>query len=108
MMSGSLFYNYKNYSSAVLLAIVDANYKYIYIDVYAFGNDSDSTIFERTDFYRKLKNAEVNSPNDQPLPGTVGPNMCYIFIGDEAFSISPNVMRSYCQINGEFFIKLPI
>lgn len=47
-MSGSLFYNYKNYFSVILLAIADADYKLIYIDVGAFGKDSDSTTFRKT------------------------------------------------------------
>lgn len=94
-MSGSLFYNYKNYFSVVLLAIVDANYKFIYIDVGAFGKESDSTIFERTPFYRKLENNELNIPRNQPLPGTSGPNMPYTFIGDEAFSLSEDIMRPF-------------
>ena len=94
-MSGSLFHNYKNYFSVVLLAIADANYKFIYIDVGAFGKNSDSSIFERTDFYKKLENNELNIPKGQPLPGTVGPNMPYTFIVDEAFSLSRNVMRPY-------------
>ena len=54
-LTGSLFHNYKNYFSVVLLAIADANYKFIYIDDGAFGKDSDSSIFERTIFIRSLK-----------------------------------------------------
>ena len=94
-MSGSLFHNYKNYFSVVLLAIAGAIYKFIYIDDGAFGKDSDSSIFERTDFYKKLENNELDIPKGQPLPGTVGPNMPYTFIGDEAFSLSRKVMRPY-------------
>lgn len=94
-MSGSLFYNYKNFFSIVLLAIVDVNYKFIYIDVGAFGKESDSTIFERIPFYKKLKNNELNIPKSQPLPGTVGPNMPFTFIGDEVFSLSPDIMRPF-------------
>lgn len=56
--SGSLFYNYKNYFSVVLLAIADADYEFICIDVGSFGKDADSTIFERTDFFRKLESDE--------------------------------------------------
>lgn len=52
-MSGSLFYNYKNFFSIVLLAVVDANYKFIYVDVGAFGKELDSTFFEKTPFYKK-------------------------------------------------------
>nr|CAH7767049.1 unnamed protein product [Callosobruchus chinensis] len=42
--SGSLFYNYKNYFSVVLLAVCDSNYKFLYIDVGSFGKESDSTV----------------------------------------------------------------
>lgn len=93
-MSGSLFYNYKNYFSIVLLGIVDVNYKFIYIDVGAFGKESDSTIFEKTNFYKALENNTLNIPKVRPLPGT-NINMPYTFIGDEAFSLSSNIMRPY-------------
>jgi len=88
-MSGSLFYNYKNFFSIVLLAIVDANYKFIYIDVGAFGKESDSTIFENSPFNKKLQNNELN------IPGTDNPKMPFTFIGDEAFALSPKIMRLY-------------
>jgi len=94
-MSGSLFYNYKNFFFIVLLAIVDANYKFVYIDVGAFGKESDSTLFEKTPFYKKLVNNQLNIPKCQPLPGTTSPNMAYTFIGDEAFSLSQNMMRPF-------------
>lgn len=77
----------------MLLAIVDANYKLIYIDVGAFEKELESTIFESSPFYKKLENNELNIPRSQPLPGTDNPKMLFIFIGDEAFSFSPKIMR---------------
>lgn len=94
-LSGSLFHNYKNYFSVVLLAVADADYKFIYIDVGAFGKDSDSTIFQKSDFYKKLANDELKIPKSQPLPGTDGPRMPYTFVADEAFALSEHVMRPY-------------
>ena len=31
--SGSQYYNYKGYYSIIMLAVVDANYKFMYVDV---------------------------------------------------------------------------
>ncbi|XP_045477279.1 protein ANTAGONIST OF LIKE HETEROCHROMATIN PROTEIN 1-like [Harmonia axyridis] len=93
-MSGSLFYNYKHFFSIVLLAIADSNYNFIYIDVGDFGKESDSTIFQRSSFNRKLEENTLNIPRPQPLPGTAT-RMPYTFIGDEAFSLSPNSMRPF-------------
>lgn len=86
----------------MLLAISDADYKFVYIDVGSFGKDADSTIFERTEFFKKLENNELNIPTSQPLPGTENLILPYIFVGDEAFSISQHIMRPY---SGKIFVE---
>jgi len=43
--SGSEFYNYKKDYSVILLATVDANYKFIYIDVGTNGRVNDALVF---------------------------------------------------------------
>lgn len=75
----------------MLLAIIDADNKFIYIDVGAFGKESDSRIFENSPFNMKLQNNELNIPGSQPLPGTDNPKMSFTYIGDEAFSLSPKI-----------------
>lgn len=37
-LSGSLCYNYKGYFSTVLLAVVDANCKFMFVDIGSYGN----------------------------------------------------------------------
>lgn len=58
--SGSLFFNYKNTFSLVLMAIADANCKFIWIDVGAFGRQSDSGIFTNCALGKALKLSPVS------------------------------------------------
>ncbi|XP_061188780.1 uncharacterized protein LOC133196952 [Saccostrea echinata] len=43
--SGSLYHNYKNIFSVVLLALADADYKFLWIDCGGLGSMSDAQIF---------------------------------------------------------------
>jgi hypothetical protein len=42
---GSLYYNYKGFHSIILMALVDAEYKFIWIDVGTAGSHSDAQVF---------------------------------------------------------------
>ena len=52
--SGSEFYNYKGYYSIVLMAIVDADYKFIFADVGCQGRISDGGVLRNTTFWKAL------------------------------------------------------
>ncbi|XP_046960707.1 protein ANTAGONIST OF LIKE HETEROCHROMATIN PROTEIN 1-like [Vanessa cardui] len=94
--SGSQYFNYKHFHSVVLLAVVDANKKFIIIDIGSMGRFSDGGIFSDSAFGRRLQNNELNLPSDQPLlqGGTAIP---YVFIGDQAFPLQKHFMRPYPQ-----------
>jgi hypothetical protein len=51
--SGSLFFNYKNFLSTVLMALVDADYCIINIDVGACGASGGRNIFKNSTFCKK-------------------------------------------------------
>lgn len=46
--SGTMNFNYKGYFTIVLLAVVDSNYRFVYVDIGSNGKDCDSGIFHRT------------------------------------------------------------
>ncbi|XP_034834262.2 uncharacterized protein [Maniola hyperantus] len=94
--SGSMFYCYKSKFSIVLLAVVDANYKFIYVDIGSFGKDSDSTIFEKTPFLQLLRTGQLNVPNAQPLQQGTDP-LPYVLIGDGAFKLETFLMRPFVR-----------
>ena len=59
---GSCFYNYKGYFSIVLMALVDADYKFIAVDIGQAGRNGDAGIFNHWDLYRGLEEALLNIP----------------------------------------------
>ena len=65
--SESDFYNFHEFYSIVLMAVADAHYKFIYIDVGAKGKENDSTIFSRSSFGTALRNATLPVPDPSSL-----------------------------------------
>lgn len=96
--TGSLHYNYKDFFSIVLLAIVDANYKFVTIDVGAYGREGDSGIFNRSSFGKQINDKQFDFPPPTVLPGT-NITVPHVIVGDEAFTLQENLMRSYPRKN---------
>ena len=65
--SGSLFYNYKSTYSIVLLALVDANLKFIMVDIGAYGMNNDAGIFRASKFGKAIAYDKLNLPADSCL-----------------------------------------
>ena len=60
--SGSLYFNYKNHFSVILMALVDDSYKFIYMDVGNYGSNSDSGIFKTSHFGQCFMQGLLNLP----------------------------------------------
>lgn len=96
--SGSLFYNYKKTHSIVLMGIGNAEYELSYIDVGVNGRHSDGGIYKNCSFYKALENNQLNIPPPKALPGREVP-VPYTLVGDDAFALSPNLLKPYGQRN---------
>ncbi|RZF43630.1 hypothetical protein LSTR_LSTR009227 [Laodelphax striatellus] len=92
--SGSLYYNYKKTFSIVLLALVDANYKFVIIDVGGYGKSSDGGLLTKLILGKRLDEGTLNIPAPRQLPNSVDAYP-YVIIGDEAFPLKTNLLRPY-------------
>lgn len=70
------------------MALVDADYCFISIDVGAYGASSDSNIFKKSNLYMQLEANQLNIPEPRPLPqDDNGDHMPFVIVGDEAFAL---------------------
>ncbi|KAL7297099.1 hypothetical protein TKK_0009522 [Trichogramma kaykai] len=96
--SGSLFYNYKRFFSIVQQSVVDANYKYLMVDVALYGSQSDGAIFNTSKFKEKLDTGKITLPDERELPESdiVAP---FFFVGDGAYPLRKDLMKPFRGIH---------
>lgn len=101
-MDRSLYFNYKKIFSIVLLALVDAHYNFIAVDIGSYGKDSDGGIFSKSNLGKAFENKTINVPDGISLPST-NEKMPYVIVADEAFPLKPYLLRPYPgnQISGD-------
>lgn len=71
------------------MAVADADYRFTYVDVGAYGRENDASIFAQSSFAKRLEQGSLKLPSadDGELP--------YVFVGDEAFQLRQTIMRPY-------------
>ena len=92
--SGSMYYNYKQYFSIVVFALIDADYRFIYVDVGCNGRISDGGVFANSYIFKALEEKSLNIPNGKLLPGRENP-LPYVIVGDEAFPLKTYLLKPY-------------
>jgi hypothetical protein len=72
--------------------VADADCCLTPIDVGALGRENDSSVFSNSSFGKAFISGDLNVPAMRNISGTSIRNPLY-FVGDEAFSLKPNLMR---------------
>lgn len=100
----STFYNDKKTFSIVLLALVDADFCFTFVDVGAQGRMNDAGVFASTSLYRKMMRDELFLPQSEPLPGR---QKCvpYVMVGDDAFPLSTTILKPFPGIHDKGSIE---
>ncbi|GIY40109.1 protein ALP1-like [Caerostris darwini] len=92
--TGSQYHNYKGGFSIILLASVDADYKFVLVDIGSEGHNSDGGVFRHSVISQAIECNQLNIPNSAALPSTKTV-MPFVFVGDEAFPLKNYLMRPF-------------
>ncbi|KAJ0070133.1 hypothetical protein NL108_002460, partial [Boleophthalmus pectinirostris] len=95
-ISGSQYFSYKKAHTLVLLALVDAEYRFRVIQVGDYGRDSDGGIYARSALGRGMAQNTLQVPPNGPLPNAAHlGNLPFVMVGDAAFPLKPYLLRRY-------------
>ena len=92
--SGSYYFNYKGTFSVVLLALVDANYKFIYVDVGCNGRISDGGVYRNSSLSKAIENCLLGIPPDRIIAEGMDA-LPHVILIDDAFPLTINLMKPY-------------
>ena len=94
--SGSQFYNYKGSFSMNLMAIANSEYRFMLIDIGAYGSQADGGVWKMSTMGTLFQEHKLNIPLGRRLPdfGDEGP-VPYYLAADEAFPLQPDIMRPF-------------
>uniref|UniRef100_A0A1X7TCR5 DDE Tnp4 domain-containing protein n=2 Tax=Amphimedon queenslandica TaxID=400682 RepID=A0A1X7TCR5_AMPQE len=92
--SGSIYFNYKETQSIVLMAVCNANYRFIFVDFGDFGPHSDGGVLSNSSFRQSLENCSLKIPPCHQLPGS-SHAFPYVIMGDEPFPLKTYMMRQF-------------
>jgi len=92
--SGSLYFNYKNHFSIVLLALVDAYCRFTFVDIGAYGRVSDGGVFYNSTLAKALDDNILNIPAARKLPNSNNSSP-YVIVADDAFPLKEYLLKPY-------------
>lgn len=90
----STYFNYKKFFSTVLMALVDADYSFIMVDVGSEGSLSDNGIYYNCLFGKRMRAGQLKFPPSDFLPGS-NKELDYFVAGDGIFPLRKDLLKPY-------------
>lgn len=80
------------------MAVVDARYRFLLVDIGRPGSESDGGILSRSEIGLSLEKGTLGFPPSKSLPGT-SKEMPFVIVGDEAFPLKTYLMKPYPKVD---------
>lgn len=93
---GSYYFNYKGFNSIVLLALVDANYNFLYVDIGCNGRANDAAVYNNSSLCEGIRQNLFDFPEDVMLPG-MDIALPYVIVADDAFKLTGRILKPHSQ-----------
>ena len=94
--AGSEFYNYKGFHSIILMALVDGDYKFSWVDVGSNGSAGDAQVFNKSELKECIEEDTVGVPAPEPLPHD-DRDMPFFIVGDDVFAMRTWLMKPFSK-----------
>ena len=76
------------------MALVDADYKFIWADIGGMGSASDAQIYNASELKECVEDGSLGFPDPEPLPND-NLDVPYFFVGDDAFALRPDMIEPF-------------
>ena len=98
--SGSEYFNYKKTHSIVLLAVCNAKYEFLLVDIGDSGRQSDGSVYNNSHLGHAIEHNLLNIPQPEKK---INPDSLklypFVFVADDAFGLKPHMMKPYPNQN---------
>ncbi|KAG8291498.1 hypothetical protein J6590_108747 [Homalodisca vitripennis] len=74
------------------MAVTDADYKFVFIDVGSYGKCGDSIIFQQSALHQRILADTIDLPEDRAISSSSSTPIPFVFLADDAFSLSHRVL----------------
>ena len=77
-----------------MMALVDADYKFLFVDVGSPGHCGDAGVWNNCDLLRKIEEDALNIPKDLKFPNS-DKSSPLVIVGDDAFHLKSYLMKPW-------------
>lgn len=93
---GPDYFNYKGFHSTNLMAVCDAKYRLLFIDIGSYGRDNDAAVFGQTKLFQLMDSSQANLTEPSNVEGY---SFSYVLVGDESFPLQTWLMKPFSGAN---------